>query len=185
MCVRERESARARLNNLLYEYFEFGHVYNVLVKPYEPRVENEVKLLLRCRRGRYGLVFSLALTTNQQKYSRPRTFESVTYQLKNMAEKMKNSDDCSFKTYICESVADDSSSEEKSGDNDAPAVFMCGKCKLPIGDSLSWAGSDEELNQILLKRKRLLRYVTCLGCVRWMCLRMSVRFFFKMKLIRF
>lgn len=50
------------LNNFLPEYYEFGHVYNVLVKPYEPRVENEVKLLLRCRRGRYAHIFSYALT---------------------------------------------------------------------------------------------------------------------------
>ncbi|XP_066507727.1 protein Mis18-alpha [Hoplias malabaricus] len=37
-------------------------------------------------------------------------------------------------------------------DEDAPAVFLCGKCRRPVGDSLSWAGSDEELNQILLKK---------------------------------
>ncbi|KAK6317624.1 hypothetical protein J4Q44_G00130240 [Coregonus suidteri] len=37
-------------------------------------------------------------------------------------------------------------------DSDAPVVFLCGSCKLPVGDSLSWAGSEDEQNQILLKR---------------------------------
>uniref|UniRef100_A0A3B1JFD4 Protein yippee-like n=1 Tax=Astyanax mexicanus TaxID=7994 RepID=A0A3B1JFD4_ASTMX len=40
---------------------------------------------------------------------------------------------------------------EEDGDGDAPAVFLCGKCRRPVGDSLSWAGSDEQLNQIMLK----------------------------------
>ncbi|MCJ8742449.1 hypothetical protein PDJAM_G00082120 [Pangasius djambal] len=52
------------------------------------------------------------------------------------------------------SVADSSSKVEDDGegDSDAPAIFLCGKCRLPFGDSLSWAGSDDEQNQILLKR---------------------------------
>nr|XP_029510772.1 protein Mis18-alpha [Oncorhynchus nerka] len=37
-------------------------------------------------------------------------------------------------------------------DSDPPVVFFCGSCKLPVGDSLSWAGSEDEKNQILLKR---------------------------------
>uniref|UniRef100_A0A8C9R5J8 Protein Mis18-alpha n=1 Tax=Scleropages formosus TaxID=113540 RepID=A0A8C9R5J8_SCLFO len=37
-------------------------------------------------------------------------------------------------------------------ESDAPAVFQCGTCRLPVGDSLSWAGSEEEHNQILLSR---------------------------------
>ncbi|XP_067289928.1 protein Mis18-alpha [Pseudorasbora parva] len=70
-----------------------------------------------------------------------------------MAGKIKIPDDCSYKTYsVCESAADSSSRVEEEGENDGPAVFMCGKCKLPIGDSLSWAGSDDEQNQIMLKR---------------------------------
>uniref|UniRef100_A0A8C1UXU8 Protein Mis18-alpha n=1 Tax=Cyprinus carpio TaxID=7962 RepID=A0A8C1UXU8_CYPCA len=72
-----------------------------------------------------------------------------------MAGKIKVADDCSYKTYsVCESAADSSSSSrvEEGGESDAPAVFMCGKCKLPIGDSLYWAGSDDEHNQIMLKR---------------------------------
>ncbi|KAI2659706.1 Mis18-alpha-like protein [Labeo rohita] len=71
-----------------------------------------------------------------------------------MAGKIKLTDECSYKTYsVCESAADSSSSRvEEDGESDGPAVFMCGKCKLPIGDSLSWAGSDDEQNQIMLKR---------------------------------
>ena len=41
---------------------------------------------------------------------------------------------------------------EDKDDGDAPVVFFCGNCNLPIGDSLSWAGSDNE-SQIYLKRR--------------------------------
>lgn len=37
--------------------------------------------------------------------------------------------------------------------DDGPVVFVCGKCKLPVGDSMSWDGSDDSQNQIRLKRK--------------------------------
>lgn len=37
--------------------------------------------------------------------------------------------------------------------DDGPVVFICGKCKLPVGDSMSWDGSDDSQNQIRLKRK--------------------------------
>ncbi|KAK7120680.1 hypothetical protein R3I94_020614 [Phoxinus phoxinus] len=70
-----------------------------------------------------------------------------------MAGKIKVPDDSSYKTYsVCEIAADSSSRVEEDGEIDGPAVFMCGKCKLPIGDSLSWAGSDDVQNQIMLKR---------------------------------
>ncbi|CAM4729750.1 hypothetical protein PO909_022700 [Leuciscus waleckii] len=70
-----------------------------------------------------------------------------------MAGKIKVPDGCSNITYsVCESVVDSSSRVEEDGEIDGPAVFMCGKCKLPIGDSLSWAGCDDEQNQIMLKR---------------------------------
>jgi len=79
-----------------------------------------------------------------------------------MAGKIKVPDDCCYKTYsVCESAVDSSNRVEEDGEIDGPAVFMCGKCKLPIGDSLSWAGSDDEQNQIMLKRKRLLRFFYC------------------------
>ena len=44
--------------------------------------------------------------------------------------------------------------EEEDGD-DGPVVFICGKCKLPVGDSLSWDGSEDGQNQIRLKRESL------------------------------
>lgn len=42
--------------------------------------------------------------------------------------------------------------EDEDGD-DGPVVFICGKCKLPVGDSLSWDGIEDSQNQIRLKRK--------------------------------
>lgn len=37
--------------------------------------------------------------------------------------------------------------------DDGPVVFICGKCKLPVGDSMSWDGSEDGQNQIRLKRE--------------------------------
>ncbi|XP_038565300.1 protein Mis18-alpha [Micropterus salmoides] len=42
--------------------------------------------------------------------------------------------------------------EEDEDSDDGPVVFICGKCKLPVGDSLSWDGSEDGQNQIRLKR---------------------------------
>ncbi|XP_028323048.1 protein Mis18-alpha [Gouania willdenowi] len=39
---------------------------------------------------------------------------------------------------------------EEDGD-DGPVVFYCGKCRLTVGDSLSWDGSEDGENQIRLK----------------------------------
>ncbi|KAG5844625.1 protein Mis18-alpha [Anguilla rostrata] len=64
-------------------------------------------------------------------------------------------------TFITETVTDEESSLGQNGfsykqveeeDTDAPVVFQCGRCKLPVGDSLSWVGSEDDQNQILLKR---------------------------------
>ncbi|XP_072301613.1 protein Mis18-alpha [Eucyclogobius newberryi] len=41
---------------------------------------------------------------------------------------------------------------EEDVDGDEPVVFICGKCKLPVGDSFSWDGSEDSQNQILLKK---------------------------------
>lgn len=38
-------------------------------------------------------------------------------------------------------------------EEDGPVVFFCGKCKLPVGDSLSWDGAEDIHNQIRLKRE--------------------------------
>nr|XP_061818839.1 protein Mis18-alpha isoform X1 [Nerophis lumbriciformis] len=37
-------------------------------------------------------------------------------------------------------------------DDDGPAVFVCGKCRLPVGDSMSWDGAEDQHCQIRLKR---------------------------------
>lgn len=50
---------------------------------------------------------------------------------------------------------DDSTSvkeDAEDDDNDAPVVFLCGKCNLTVGDSLSWDRGEEEENQIILNR---------------------------------
>lgn len=40
---------------------------------------------------------------------------------------------------------------EEFEESDTPVVFFCAKCRLPVGDSLSWAGTDELQNHILLR----------------------------------
>ncbi|KAJ8342532.1 hypothetical protein SKAU_G00324600 [Synaphobranchus kaupii] len=64
-------------------------------------------------------------------------------------------------TFIKENVTDDESSIGQSEfsykqvgeeESEAPVVFLCGRCKIPVGDSLSWVGSEDDQNQILLKR---------------------------------
>lgn len=42
--------------------------------------------------------------------------------------------------------------EDEDGD-DGPVVFICAKCRLPVGDSASWDGSEDGQNQIRLKRE--------------------------------
>ncbi|XP_042620499.1 protein Mis18-alpha-like [Cyprinus carpio] len=69
------------------------------------------------------------------------------------------------KNILClrECPADSSRQQsEEDAESDGPAVFMCGKCKLPIGDSLSWAGSDDGRTKSLLKP--LVVNLTCCGC---------------------
>ncbi|XP_062414205.1 protein Mis18-alpha [Pungitius pungitius] len=57
-----------------------------------------------------------------------------------------------------ESSTDSTAVEEKffgqaeEDEDDGPVVFICGKCKLPVGDSMSWDGSEDGQNQIRLKR---------------------------------
>lgn len=62
-----------------------------------------------------------------------------------------------------ESSTDSTAVEEKlfghsEEEDDGPVVFICGKCKLPVGDSMSWDGSEaseeeEGHHQIRLKRE--------------------------------
>lgn len=46
----------------------------------------------------------------------------------------------------------DQTHDDEDGE-DGPLVFVCGKCKLPVGDSLSWDASEDGQNQIRLKRE--------------------------------
>ncbi|KAM9847157.1 protein Mis18-alpha [Aulostomus maculatus] len=71
-----------------------------------------------------------------------------------MAGRQKSSKHCQKSV---NSTFDSSTVEEKlfsqvQDDDDGPVVFICGKCKLPVGDSLSWGGSEDSQNQIQLKR---------------------------------
>uniref|UniRef100_A0A3P8TYX0 Protein Mis18-alpha n=1 Tax=Amphiprion percula TaxID=161767 RepID=A0A3P8TYX0_AMPPE len=76
------------------------------------------------------------------------TKQSLTYR-----QKIVNS---TFETSSIDSTA----VEEKlfrqvameENDDDNPVVFICAKCRLPVGDSLSWDGSEDGQNQIRLKR---------------------------------
>lgn len=43
--------------------------------------------------------------------------------------------------------------KEAEEDDDGPVVFICKKCRLPVGDSMSWDGSEEDQKQIKLKRE--------------------------------
>ncbi|XP_059822200.1 protein Mis18-alpha isoform X2 [Hypanus sabinus] len=38
-----------------------------------------------------------------------------------------------------------------NGDSDLPVVFLCSQCRLPVGDSLAWAGANPKENMIYLK----------------------------------
>lgn len=38
-----------------------------------------------------------------------------------------------------------------SGDSELPVVFLCSQCRLPVGDSLAWAGADPKDNVIYLR----------------------------------
>lgn len=46
--------------------------------------------------------------------------------------------------------------EEDEDSEDGPVVFICGMCKIPVGDSLSWDGSEVGQNQIRLKSESVL-----------------------------
>lgn len=43
--------------------------------------------------------------------------------------------------------------QEDEEPDDGPLVFICAKCKIPVGDSLSWDGSEDGQSQIRLKRE--------------------------------
>uniref|UniRef100_A0A3B4YAZ9 Protein Mis18-alpha n=1 Tax=Seriola lalandi dorsalis TaxID=1841481 RepID=A0A3B4YAZ9_SERLL len=59
--------------------------------------------------------------------------------------------------------------EEDEDSDDGPVVFICGKCRLPVGDSLAWDGSEDGQNQIKLKRESGWVTENVLICVTKLC----------------
>ncbi|XP_055470869.1 protein Mis18-alpha [Psammomys obesus] len=65
--------------------------------------------------------------------------------------------------------------EEEAEAWEYPLVFLCGRCRLPLGDSLSWVAGQEDTNCILLrcvssnvsvdKEQKLSKYKDEDGCV--------------------
>lgn len=74
----------------------------------------------------------------------------------NLLKYRQNSVDRTFEVSSVDSTAVEEKlfgqAEEEECD-DGPVVFVCGKCKLPVGDSMSWDGSEDGQNQIRLKRE--------------------------------
>lgn len=62
-----------------------------------------------------------------------------------------------FETFsVDSSVVEDKlfpSTETEDDDDDGPVVFICAKCKLPVGDSMSWDSNQDGQTHIQLKRK--------------------------------
>ncbi|XP_056267717.1 protein Mis18-alpha isoform X2 [Pseudoliparis swirei] len=71
--------------------------------------------------------------------------------LKHRAKVVNNTFELSIDSTAVEEKLFGHAEEEEDAD-DGPVVFICGKCKLPVGDSMSWDGSEDEQNQIRLKR---------------------------------
>ncbi|XP_019721252.1 protein Mis18-alpha-like [Hippocampus comes] len=55
-----------------------------------------------------------------------------------------------FETFSVDSSVDEDTGTEN--DVDRPVVFICAKCKLPVGDSMSWDSNQDGQTQIQLKR---------------------------------
>ncbi|XP_043996877.1 protein Mis18-alpha isoform X2 [Gambusia affinis] len=66
--------------------------------------------------------------------------------------KNKTFEVCSINSSAVEEKLFGRADKEVEEDDDGPVVFICGKCRLPVGDSMSWDGSEDEQNQIKLKR---------------------------------
>ncbi|CAG5873333.1 unnamed protein product [Menidia menidia] len=73
-----------------------------------------------------------------------------TYHKKRMNRTFESSS--SESTTFEEKKLDNVLEEEEEDNNEGPMVFICGKCKLPVGDSVSWDGREDDLNQIRLER---------------------------------
>ncbi|XP_077449067.1 protein Mis18-alpha [Stigmatopora argus] len=77
--------------------------------------------------------------------TRPKISTSCPIQPHNAFETFNADYSCDAESLISLPVAE-------TDNEDAPLVFICEKCKLLVGDSLSWEGSDDEQNHIHLKR---------------------------------
>lgn len=71
---------------------------------------------------------------------------------KNTSKQRKVKLESTFNLSATSEKSFDQTNDDEDGE-DGPLVFVCGKCKLPVGDSLSWDASEDSENQILLKRK--------------------------------
>ncbi|XP_040907708.1 protein Mis18-alpha [Toxotes jaculatrix] len=94
----------------------------------------------------------------QRQKSKNNTFETSSMDSMSVDEKPAKYRQKSVDTTFEASSIDSSAVEEKlfgqgeEDEDDSPVVFICGKCKLPVGDSLFWDGSEDSQNQIRLKR---------------------------------
>lgn len=81
-------------------------------------------------------------------------FSAVETKSKKHRQRRANStfDTSSVDSSVVEAKLFGHAGEDEDGD-DGPVVFICGKCKLPVGDSLAWDGSEDGQNQIKLKRE--------------------------------
>ncbi|XP_054611479.1 protein Mis18-alpha-like [Dunckerocampus dactyliophorus] len=67
--------------------------------------------------------------------------------------KVLKSANSTFETQATDStIVEEKLFGQREEDDDEPVVFICGKCRLPVGDSMSWDGSEDGQNQIRLKR---------------------------------
>lgn len=99
-------------------------------------VNNPPKFKIACLKKRVEMATRKQLEKSYSKSVNNSTFDASSIDSTTVGEKL-------FRP---------TENEEENGD-DGPVVFICAKCKLPVGDSLSWDGSEDDLNQIRLKRK--------------------------------
>uniref|UniRef100_A0A3B4UHB6 Protein Mis18-alpha n=1 Tax=Seriola dumerili TaxID=41447 RepID=A0A3B4UHB6_SERDU len=84
------------------------------------------------------------------------SFDSSAVEIKSAKHRQKRADN-TFETSSIDYTAVEEKLfghvEEDEDSDDGPVVFICGKCRLPVGDSLAWDGSEDGQNQIKLKRE--------------------------------
>ncbi|KAM9788471.1 protein Mis18-alpha-like [Neosynchiropus ocellatus] len=60
--------------------------------------------------------------------------------------------DSTSDTFDCSSLDASALKENELDGEDPPVVFLCAKCRSPVGDSLSWDGCESDQNQIRITR---------------------------------